>query len=96
MSDPISFRIDREFVEILDQRVKERGQKTRSDYVRTLLIDNLAGDPAKETRNRLAELQDEVRKMRLEILNSVSALLVSAGKCSSADAVEYVKTEIMQ
>lgn len=87
----ITFRLDAEFAAELDRRAEERGVN-RSEYVRQVMIANLTSDPALDTRNRLAELQDEMHKMRQEILTSVTAILVYGGKIEREQAESFVNS----
>lgn len=96
LSETISVRLFPEDLEALDRRMVEWNYGKRSECIRAILTSSLKADPATEKRNRLAEIQDEIRKMRLELLHGVSALLVTSGKCTPEEALEFVKTDIMQ
>ena len=49
-----------------------------------------------ETRNRVAELQDEVQKLRQELWTGVAALLVHAGKSDAETAKKWVEKALVK
>lgn len=91
----VSFRLAGEYVDELDRRAAERGV-SRGDYTRQMLIATLTSDPVEETRNRVAEVQDEVQKLRQELWTAVTALLVHAGKADAETAKDWVKNSLMK
>ena len=91
----VSFRLAGQYANELDRRANERGV-SRGEYVRQTLISTLTSDPALETRDRVAELQDELQKLRQELWTSVTALLVHAGKTDAEQAKNWVKNALMK
>ena len=61
-----------------------------------VLIAVLTSNPAEETRNRVAEIQDELQKLRQELWTSVAALLAHAGKADPKAAQEWVKNTLVK
>ncbi len=94
-SQQISFRLAGEFAAEVDRRAAARGV-SRGDYVRQMVIDAVSTDPASETRNRVAELQDEVQKLRQELWTGVAALLVHAGKSDAETAKKWVEKALVK
>ena len=93
-SQQVSFRLAREHADELDQRAAAEGQ-SRGDYARNILIASLTESPLVETRNRVAEVQDELQRHREGFFKAVTALLVKAGDMSVDDATEWVKEKLM-
>ena len=89
----ISFRIAEEHAEELERRAKLTG-KSIHEYSREILISVLTRSPAEETRNRVAEVQDEVRRLREDLHTSVVGILMSAGKTTLEEATEFVTTKL--
>ena len=94
-SQQVSFRLAAEHADELDRRAAARGV-SRGDYARQSLIALLTSNPAEETRNRVAELQDELQKLRQELWTSVAALLAHAGKADPKAAQEWVKNTLVK
>ena len=94
-SQQVSFRLAGEYADELDRRAAARGV-SRGDYARQMLIALLTSDSAEETRNRIAEVQDEVQKLRQELWTSVAALLAHAGKAEPKAAQEWVKNTLVK
>lgn len=91
----ISFRLAGQFANELKRRATKRGVSP-GQYVRQTLIDTLKNDPALETRDRVAELQDELQKLRQEVWSSVAILLTHAGKTNPEAAQNWVKNTLMK
>ncbi len=95
-SQQVSFRLAAEYADELEERAQQEGV-SRGEYVRQLVIASLtAADAAEDTRNRVAEVQDELQKLREELWTSVTALLVHAGKVDQEKAQSWVKTALMK
>jgi hypothetical protein len=94
-SQPVSFRLAGEYSDELDRRAAERGV-SRGDYVRQVIIAALTSDAAEDTRNRVAELQDELQKLRQELWTAVAALLTHAGKADPETAQAWVKNTLVK
>lgn len=94
-SQQISFRLAGEYAAEIDRRAAERGV-SRGDYVRQVIIATVTSDPAEETRNRVAELQDELQKLRQELWTGVTALLVHAGKADAETAKRWVEKSLVK
>ena len=94
-SQQISFRLAREHADELEKRASD-GNMSRGEYARNVIIASLAANPLIETRNRVAEVQDELQQLREEVFTAVTALLVNAGKTSVEDATDWVKKNLMK
>lgn len=94
-SQQISFRLAAEYSDELDERAAEAGV-SRGDYARHLIISSLTDNPAEDTRNRVAEVQDELQKLREELWTAVTALLVNAGKVEHEVARDWVMNALMK
>lgn len=94
-SQQLSFRLAAEYSDVLDERAEEQGV-SRGEYARQLVIAALTTDTAQDTRNRVAEVQDELQKLREELWTSVTAILVHAGKCDHETAKNWVTTALMK
>lgn len=89
----ISFRIAEEHSEELERRAKMSG-KSQHEYAREILIAVLTRSPAEETRNRVAEVQDELHRLREDLHTSVVGLMMMAGKATLEDATEFVANKL--
>lgn len=94
-SQQVSFRLAAEYSDELDGRARDEGV-SRGEYARQLIIASLTSDPAEETRNRVAEVQDELQKLREELWTAVTALLVHAGKVDQETAKSWVSNSLMK
>lgn len=94
-SQQVSFRLAGEYAAELDRRADERGV-SRGDYVRQVVIATLTSNPEEETRNRIAEMQDELQKLRQELWTGVTALLVHAGKADAESAKKWVEKALVK
>lgn len=94
-SQPVSFRLAAEYANEIDRRAKQAGV-SRGDYARQIVLAGLTNDTAEETRNRVAEIQEEVQRLREELLSSVNALLVYAGKVDKEQARNFVRNTLMK
>lgn len=94
-SQQVSFRLAAEYSDELDERADEAGI-SRGEYARQLIINALTDNVAEDARNRVAEVQDELQKLREELWTSVTALLVNAGKVEFEDAQTWVKSALMK
>lgn len=94
-SQQISFRLAAEYSEELEERAKIAGV-SRGDYARQILISVLTENHEKETRNHLAEMQDELEQLRQDLWSSVTALLAYAGTVSAEEASAWVDENLMQ
>lgn len=95
LSQPISFRLDGEFAGELDRRAAEEGV-SRGEYVRRLVIAALTSSPAEETRNRVAEMQDVLQRMRQEYWSGINAMLVYVGKMDPDMAADFIENHLIK
>lgn len=90
ISQTVSVRLSAEHIEELDRRRLKKGDN-RSDYLRELIIAALTNAPAEETRNRVAEVQDELKKLREDVWSATAILLANAGKATPEAAKKWVQ-----
>lgn len=95
LSQTISFRVDGEFALELERRAVKDGI-SRGDYARRLVIAALTNDPAEETRNRVAEMQDQLQRMREEYWSGINAMLVWVGKMDPNDAANHIQNHLLK
>lgn len=94
ISQTISVRLSAEHVNELDRRALQNGQN-RSDYVRQLLVDALTSEVNEDTRNRIAEIQDDIKKLREDVWSATAILLPNAGKVSADAAKTWVQKNLI-
>lgn len=94
-SQQVSFRLAAVHAHELERQAKARGVSPGT-FARQVLIACLTTDTAEDTRNRVAEIQDEVQKLRQELWTSVAALLAHAGKAEPKAAQEWVKNTLIK
>ena len=94
-SQQVSFRLAKEYAMILEERA-EKASVSRGDLARQVIIKALTSDEMEDTRNRVAEVQDELQKLREELWTSVTALLVNAGKVDYEEAKAWVTKALMR
>jgi len=94
-SQQITFRLASEYSDELEERAKLAGIST-GKYARQVLISTLTSNPEEETRNRVAEMQDELQKLREELWASVTALLAFGGKTDAKKAQDWVRKNLMK
>ena len=94
-SQQVGFRLAAEYSDALDDLAESAGV-SRGEYARQAVIASLTHDTAQETRNRVAEVQDELQKLREELWTSVTALLVHAGKIDHETAKNWVRDALMK
>lgn len=91
----ISFRLSDEHVIELERRAKLT-KKSLHEYAREIVISVLTMNPAEETRNRVAELQDQVHRLREDLHTAVIGILVEAGDKPLSDAAEWVVKNLQE
>jgi len=89
-SEQISFRLAAEYAELLDKRATEE-KMSPGKLARKLLVDALTTNSEREMRHRVAEIQEEVQRLREELFSSVHALLVYGGKVDKEQAGAFVR-----
>jgi hypothetical protein len=94
-SQQVSFRLSSVHAIELEKQASASGVSPGS-FARRTLIAALEINAAEDTRNRVAELQDEVRKLRQELWTSVAALLAHAGKADPKAAQAWVKNTLIK
>lgn len=95
-SQQVTFRLAREYSDMLDDQAKEAGL-SRGEFARVLVLSSLTShNTSEDTRTRIAIIQDELQKMREELWTSVATLLIHAGKVDEESAHNWVRTTLMK
>lgn len=94
-SQQVSFRLAAVHANELNKQATALKQSPGT-FARRAVIKALSNDTADETHHRVAELQDEVQKLRQELWTSVAALLAHAGKAEPKAAQEWVKNTLIK
>ena len=92
-------RLSSDIAELLEERARAEGT-TGGKLAKRLLIEVLTADPqndpVEETRVRVANVEDELLKLRQDFWSSVVCLLVNAGKANQEGAKEWVRKNLMK
>lgn len=95
ISQTISFRLDGEFAMELERRATKDGI-SRGDLARRLVLAALTSNPAEDTRNRVAEMQDQLQRMREEYWSGINAMLVWVGKMDPDTAATFIEKHLIK
>jgi len=93
MSNQVSFRLSADWIEELENLAKQKGM-SRHELAKEFVVSQLANDPLHETRNRVAEIEEDLQQFREDHRVAVLALLAAAGKVSTEEAEEWVRENL--
>ena len=88
-SKPVNFRVSPELSKRLEAEAEKAGM-SRGEYARRLLIECLDDTERERVRHDIAELREEVVKLREDLATAVMALLVRGEPYSVEEAKAWV------
>jgi len=93
-SDLVSFRMDAEFRQLLQQRANANGQPRANLFARTLVQRALTDTAGAELRQELEGLRSDLRRVREDIATAVFVLLVKSAKEDPDKAKAWVREHL--
>ena len=93
-TDLVSFRLDREFRKLLEDRAAAHGQPRPNLFARILLQRALTDTADAELRSAVEALRGELRRVREDIATAVFVLLVKSAKEDPEKAKAWVREHL--